>query len=180
MPFRVFGCQCKHDTLTEKRLSSDSGGHVSLSFSISPTNSQSARSIKSLMWVVAIFSYAYCCVVWLCCCTHMGKYVYLLYWSFIYGSVCVSTRGWGPQGPLLMSYLCVFLARTHCGAHSTVIRGRGWPCSAARLCHLLYLWHQHLFCVCVCLYKSGEEKKEPRSGSKYCVYQHNESSAWAG
>lgn len=158
MPFRVFGCQCKHDTLTEKRLSSDSGGHVeskltdSLSL-VSLTVSQSARAIKSLTWVVAIFSYAYCCVVWLCCCMRKGKYVYLQYWSiyYVYVCVCASTRGWGPQGPLLMSYLCVFLTRTHCGAHSTVIRGCGWPCSAARLCHLLYLWHRHLFCVCVCV-----------------------------
>lgn len=155
MPFRVFGCQCKHDTLTEKRLSSDNGGRVESK--LSHSLSQSARAIKSLMWVVAVLPYAYCYVTWLSCRTRKGKFVYLQNWNIFYVflyinvRVCASTRGWGPQGPLLMSYLCVFLTRTHCGAHSTVIRGRGWPCSAARLCHLLYLWHRHLFCVRVCV-----------------------------
>lgn len=70
---------------------------------------------------------------------------------FVY--VCVSMRVFGgPQGPVLMSYLCAFLTRARCSAHGTVILG--WPCSAARLCRLLYLWHHHhlavYFCVCVC------------------------------
>ena len=103
--------------------------------------------------------------------------------------VCMCGFG-GPQGPVLMSYLCAFLTRARCSAHGTVILGRGWPCSAARLCLLLYLWHQHhhlAVCFCGCVYlwvctftsvsiPGGRECRGAHSGSKYCVYQHNESS----
>lgn len=63
----------------------------------------------------------------------------------------------GPQGPVLMSYLCAFLTRAQFSAHGTVILDRGWPCWAARLCRLLYLWyhHQHhVQCFCVLIFAS--------------------------
>lgn len=63
----------------------------------------------------------------------------------------------GPQGPVLMSYLCAFLTRAQCSAHGTVILDRGWPCWAARLCRLLYLWHHHqhhVHCFCVLIFAS--------------------------
>lgn len=103
---------------------------------------------------------------------------------FVYVCVCMHVFG-GPHGPVLMSYLCAFLTRAWCSAHGTVILGRGWPCSAARLCRLLYLWHQHLaVCLSVCIHqcvhgrRAGEQGAH--SGSKYCVYQHNESSGREG
>lgn len=37
--------------------------------------------------------------------------------------VCMCVFG-GPQGPVLMSYLCAFLTRARCSAHGTVILGR--------------------------------------------------------
>lgn len=70
---------------------------------------------------------------------------------FVYVYVCMCVFG-GPQGPVLMSYLCAFLTRARCSAHGTVILGRGWPCSAARLCRLLYLWHLHHLALCFCVY----------------------------
>lgn len=68
----------------------------------------------------------------------------------VYMSACACVC-WGPLGPVLMSYLCAFLTRARCSAHGTVILGRGWPCSAARLWRLLYLWHQHHLGECLCV-----------------------------
>lgn len=75
---------------------------------------------------------------------------------FVYVCECMCAFG-GPQGPVLMSYLCAFLTRALCSAHGTVILDRGWPCWAARLCRLLYLWyhhHHHVQCFCVLLFAS--------------------------
>lgn len=79
----------------------------------------------------------------------------------LYMFVCACVFG-EPQGPNLMSYLCAFLTRAQRSAHGTVIPGHGWPCWAARLCRLLYLWHHHhhhhalclYVCLWVCIYTS--------------------------
>lgn len=71
-------------------------------------------------------------------------------WINVCICLCVHVCVEGPQGPVLMSYLCAFLTRARCSAHGTVILGRGWPCTAARLCRLLYLWHHHHLAVCLC------------------------------
>lgn len=103
---------------------------------------------------------------------------------FVYVCVCMCVFG-EPQGPNLMSYLCAFLTRAQRSAHGTVIPGHGWPCWAARLCRLLYLWHHHhhhhALCLCVSMGVYIHKRVHSRragvhSGSKYCVYQHNESS----
>lgn len=71
-------------------------------------------------------------------------------WINVCICLCVHVCVEGPQGPVLMSYLCAFLTRARCSAHGTVILGRGWPCAAARLCRLLYLWHHRHLAVCLC------------------------------
>lgn len=68
---------------------------------------------------------------------------------FVYVCVWMCASG-GPQGPVLMSYLCAFLTRAQYSAHGTVILDRGWPCWAARLCRLLYLWYHHQHHVQCC------------------------------
>lgn len=74
------------------------------------------------MYIAVLHSYASVCV-------RVSMFIYSTAEVYITFCICVcaraSTRGWGPQGPLLMSYLCVFLTRTRYGAHSTVIGGRG-------------------------------------------------------
>lgn len=71
-------------------------------------------------------------------------------WINVCICLCVHVCVEGPQGPVLMSYLCAFLTRARCSTHGTVILGRGWPCAAARLCRLLYLWHHRHLAVCLC------------------------------